>query len=81
MNYRDTIAARLRELRRIKSAKDDRDVSRREVAEAIGVSVASVSNWESGTTAVDLEDAWKLADYYGVTMGELAGRTAFEPVA
>lgn len=79
MTHRDTIAARLRELRRLKAAKDDRYISQGEVAEAIGVSNASISNWETGTCAIDLEDAWKLADYYGVAIGELAGRAEHEP--
>lgn len=75
MGHRESIAARLRELRRLKSAKEDRDISQREVAEAVGVSEASISNWETARSGIGYEDAWKLADYYEVSINDLAGRT------
>lgn len=44
-----------------------------EVSEAMGVTQATVSNWER-TGAIKLADAVRLSDYYGVPLCEIAGR-------
>ena len=44
-------------------------------AEAIGANQSTVGMWEQ-RAGVSLEDAWKLADYYGISLDELAGRIA-----
>lgn len=48
-------------------------VNQKEVAEAIEVNQATVSAWEN-RGCITLENAWKLADYYGISIDELAGR-------
>lgn len=48
-------------------------VKQKEVAEAIEVNQATVSTWEN-RGCITLENAWKLADYYGISIDELAGR-------
>ena len=78
MSRLETISARLWELRKEKEKREHRTVSQKEVAEAIGVSQASIANWERGLNGMGLDDAWKLADYYGVSIGELVGRTECE---
>lgn len=65
----ETIAGELRAHRARK------DVTQREVAEAIGANQSTVGMWEQ-RAGVSLEDAWKLADYYGISLDELAGRKA-----
>lgn len=48
-------------------------VNQKEVAEAIEVNQATISAWEN-RGCITLENAWKLADYYGISIDELAGR-------
>ena len=65
----ETIAGELR------AHRAKKDVTQREVAEAIGANQSTVGMWEQ-RAGVSLEDAWKLADYYGISLDELAGRIA-----
>lgn len=65
----ETIAGELR------AHRAKKNVTQREVAEAIGANQSTVGMWEQ-RAGVSLEDAWKLADYYGVSLDELAGRKA-----
>lgn len=64
---REVISAELRGWRAKK------DVSQRELAESIDANPSTVCAWEN-RAGISLEDAWKLADYYGVSLDELAGR-------
>lgn len=65
----DEFAANLRALRARKH------VSQGEVAQAIGVDPNTVSNYELGNTSPSYLVVWKLADYYGVTLDEIGGRS------
>ena len=76
----EAVAENLCRLRREKSARENRDVTQSEVAAAVGASAAAVSTWEK-TGKISLDTAWALADYYGVPIGKLAGREAYEPFA
>lgn len=49
--------------------------TQREVAEAIGVNESTLCSWEN-RGGIGLDDAWKLANHYGVSLDELAGRKA-----
>jgi transcriptional regulator with XRE-family HTH domain len=62
-----TLGERIAQARREKGVRERRDVSQSEIAEAIGVTTANHSRWESGQR-VPREDALgKLAAYLGVT--------------
>lgn len=50
------------------------DETQKEVAENIGVEQSTLSSWEN-RGGIGLDDAWKLADHYGVTLDVLAGRS------
>lgn len=63
----ETAASGIRAQRAIKH------VTQKEVAEAIKSNQATVSAWEN-RAGLSLEDAWKLADYYGISIDELVGR-------
>lgn len=63
----NTIATELRGWRAKKN------VSQRELAESIEANPSTVSAWEN-RAGISLEDAWKVADYYGVSLDDLAGR-------
>lgn len=51
-------------------------MSQQEVADALGVGVNTVSNYESGRTAPSFEKAWMIASLFGVSLDALGGRNA-----
>lgn len=57
----------------LRAHRAKKNVTQREVAEAVGANPSTVGMWEQ-RAGVSLEDAWRLADYYGVSLDELAGR-------
>ena len=68
MNERnESIAAGLRKVRA--GAKE----SQRELAESVGVNPSTMSAWEN-LGCFGFDDAWRIADHYGVSLDELAGR-------
>lgn len=71
---KNVMASNLKRLRREKSARENRDFRQCDVADAIGVSTATVVNYENGDGSVSYEVAWALADLYGVQMCDLGGR-------
>lgn len=46
-----------------------------EVEQATGISNANLSRWESGKVVPSIAFCEQLADYYGVTLDELVGRS------
>lgn len=76
MQYdRERIAENLRRLRREKAVREDRIVSQREVAASCGVSEATILNYENGSSSMGFKTAWRIADFYGVTLDELGSRS------
>lgn len=69
------MAARLRELRA------RRNVTQQQVADETGITQSNISAWEQAKvpSGPNYEDAWTLAEYYGVPIGYLGGRTYNEP--
>ena len=61
------LAKNIRRLRR------ERELSQEQLAEAVGVSVQSVSHWETANTYPDMELLPTLAGFFGVTTDELLG--------
>jgi transcriptional regulator with XRE-family HTH domain len=57
---------KLRQLRREKSAAEERDVGQGEVADAIGESQPNLARYESGRLPRDENTVRKLAEYYKV---------------
>lgn len=45
------------------------------VAQAIGVTDRTLRNWEEGDSSPNLDQAVKLADFYRVSLDEIAGRS------
>ena len=60
---------RLRELRKEKKE------TQVQVAEAIGVAESHYQRFERGANLPNLENVWKLADHFGVTIDYLVGRS------
>ena len=62
-----TISENIRKYRR------DRGLSQEQVADTFGVSVQSVSRWETGATYPDMELLPAIAGFFGVTVDEMLG--------
>ena len=60
---------------RLRDLKEDADLTQKEVADIIGVSVNHYGKYERGETDLPLEKALLLADYYQVSLDYLTGRT------
>ncbi len=58
----------------LKSLREDRDVKQSELASVLGVSSAQYSRIENNVSSMSLNQAIILADYFGVSLDELAGR-------
>lgn len=59
----------------LRQARAAKHVSQREVAEKAGVSESALVKWENAQGRMNLANAWRLADYYGVSLDGLFGRT------
>lgn len=58
---------------RLKDLKEDADLTQKQVAELIGVSMNHYGKYERGETDIPLEKAIILAKYYDVSLDYLAG--------
>lgn len=63
---------------RMKDLKEDADLTQKQVAEVIGVSVNHYGKYERGETDIPFEKAIALAEFYQVSLDYLAGRTNFK---
>ena len=61
--------------RRIRDMREDRDLSRRELAQALEMHVTTYARYETGERELPLAIAIKLADFYKVSLDYLAGRS------
>lgn len=48
--------------------------SRDKLAAETGIPAATISTYENNECRITLENAWKLADAFGIAIGALAGR-------
>ena len=60
---------------RIKDLREDRDLRQSDLAAATGIDQRTISNYETGKTSPDAYALIKLADYFGVSVDYLIGRT------
>lgn len=58
----------------IKKMRERAGLNQQEVADTLGVKKARYGDWERETTMINLRDAIRLADLFGCTLDELAGR-------
>lgn len=65
----------------LKTLRKMRGLSAADVADGVvgNMDAATVLNYEKGKGAMSLENAWRLADFYGVSLGALGGRIMYEP--
>lgn len=60
---------------RLRDLKEDSDMTQKQVADIIGVSINHYGKYERGETDIPFEKAIILAEYYNVSLDYLAGRT------
>ena len=60
---------------RLKDLREDRDLRQLDVAEATGIDQRTLSNYETGKTLPDAVALIRLADFFGVTIDYLVGRS------
>ena len=61
--------------KRLKELRKEKKETQVQVAAAIGVVEQYYQKLEYGTNLPGIENAWKLADHFGVTIDYLVGRT------
>lgn len=60
---------------RIAELRTERGLSQRELAHLTEIKQANISRWENGVTVPNVLDCWKLADFFGVTVDYLIGKS------
>ena len=60
---------------RLRDLREDRDLSQREVAKYLEMSQTGYSKYETGENDIPTGVLQKLADFYGVSVDYLLGRT------
>ena len=61
---------------RVRALRREREMTQEQLAEAMGVSAAAVSKWESGQSVPDMTVLIELADYFEVSLDALVGYEA-----
>lgn len=59
----------------VRAERARRNMSRKELATATGIAESTIGNYENGASAINFDNAVKLADAFGISLDELAGRT------
>ncbi len=65
-------------LLRIRDLREDRDLKQKDIADYLICDQSLYSKYERGERPLPLEYADKLADYYGVSVDYLLGRTSIK---
>lgn len=61
---------------RIKELREERHLTQKELAEILEMQLTQYRRYENGERAVPFDFVVKLADFYGVSLDYIAGRTA-----
>ncbi len=62
----------------VRALREDRDLKQREIADMLGVSQNTYSQYETGMIAFTDQVLIKLADFYGVSIDYLTDRTSIK---
>ena len=62
-------------LPRLRDLREDKDMKQKEIGALLGIDQRVYSTYETGKRDMPLEMLIKLADFYGVTLDYLVGRT------
>lgn len=61
--------------KRIRSLREDHDLTQKQIAQILGMSQTGYSKYETGENDIPTQILIKLADYYHTTTDYLLGRT------
>lgn len=61
--------------RRIRDLREDRDLTKKQVAEMLGMSQTGYSKYETGENDIPTDILIKLADFYGTSIDYLLDQT------
>ncbi len=62
---------------RIRDLREDKGMRQSDLAKAVGIDQRTISNYEIGKTNPDSDALIKLADFFGVSIDYLLGRTNY----
>ncbi|ABP67680.1 transcriptional regulator, XRE family [Caldicellulosiruptor saccharolyticus DSM 8903] len=65
---------------RLKELREEKNISRSDLAEILGVSTQTIANYENGHREPNFDTLLKIADYFGVTVDYLIGRSEYRTV-
>ncbi len=60
---------------RVRELRKEKGETQVKVAAAIGIAEQNYQRFEAGASLPNMENAWKLADHFGVSIDYLVGRT------
>ena len=56
---------------RLKQLRLNKNLTQQQLADALGINQGELSRWESGTTSPSIKLRRSIADFYGMTVGEI----------
>ena len=62
---------------RIKELRVEKGLSQRELAKETGISQANISRWESSLVVPNVDDVWRLAEFFDCSIDYLVGKEKF----
>ncbi len=68
-------------MRKLPELRRKRDVTRKEVAQGVGVTLGKYDKWETGKVLPKAGDVDRLAEYYGISIDEMLEITPEESAA
>ena len=71
----DTTAMRKSIYGSLRYERKQRGLTQTQVAEKLDTSATTIGAWEGENGSISFEKAWALADFYGIGLDQLAGRT------
>ncbi|MCX4384825.1 MAG: helix-turn-helix transcriptional regulator [Clostridia bacterium] len=58
----------------LKLLREGAGLRQQDLAEKLDTTQRKVSYWESGKVEPDLENLWRIAEFFGITIDELVGK-------
>lgn len=63
--------------KQLKLFREQNGYSQNQIAECLGTTRQTISNWENDKTIIDSHSLIRLADFYQISLDELCGRKRF----
>ncbi|MBR3803939.1 MAG: helix-turn-helix transcriptional regulator [Clostridia bacterium] len=61
----------------IAELRKSKNLTQRQLAQAIGTSQANLSRWEQGVITPSVIECWKIADFFDVSIDVICGRREY----